>query len=446
MAYAARHTYTTRNKMTGERELRVIKSKWYAFFTDFTGRVKRIPGYKEYDQTVTLAHAMEKQHTDYRLGVGPPPAPIGRRRLKGDAPQLPGTAAAATLPELLAEFKAHMTRKGVSELHLKNVSPRLDKLFAALSRPEQITREHVERFLAEYRIVVNTKDGEVKTRRMSARTRWHYLRIAKQFTKWLADDREALRACPLRKIELPTRIRDADRVRVRRAEGADFLARLVASVRAKGRRVYKFPAEDRVWLYAMAAATGLRAKELSVLIPEDFRLAADPPHVTLPGRYTKNGDDLVLPIDRQTAAGLRAFLAGRPAGEPVWPGSWARHHCAGRVLGRDLDDAGLPRRDARGRTFDFHALRNTYVTAMGRTGAPLGVVQRAARHHDPKLTLNTYTDHRLHEIAAWADQMDLGSAFAPPTPNGAVSAANPHNDDSTQPENTDRPAFVEVDW
>ena len=62
------------------------------------------------------------------------------------------------------------------------------------------------------------------------------------------------------------------------------------------------------------------------------------------------------------------------------------------VFRRDLEKAGIPFLDASGRRADFHALRHTLCTNLGRADVPLPVRMEAMRHSDPKLTTRIYTD------------------------------------------------------
>jgi len=51
-----------------------------------------------------------------------------------------------------------------------------------------------------------------------------------------------------------------------------------------------------------------------------------------------------------------------------------------RILDRDLAAAGIPKRDARGRTVDLHALRHAFGTHLSRSGVAPGTAQAAMRH------------------------------------------------------------------
>ncbi len=70
-----------------------------------------------------------------------------------------------------------------------------------------------------------------------------------------------------------------------------------------------------------------------------------------------------------------------------------------RILDRDLKLAGIPKRDERGRTVDVHAIRHTFGTLLSKGGVFPRTAQAAMRHSDMNLTMNTYTDPKLLDIA-----------------------------------------------
>jgi hypothetical protein len=68
-------------------------------------------------------------------------------------------------------------------------------------------------------------------------------------------------------------------------------------------------------------------------------------------------------------------------------------------------DGFLSYRDSDGRQADFHALRHTYLSRLGRAGVPAKVMQRLARHSTVELTLGRYTHPNVHELAAAVDKL-----------------------------------------
>ena len=113
------------------------------------------------------------------------------------------------------------------------------------------------------------------------------------------------------------------------------------------------------------AVTGYRASELAALVPACFLLDAETPTIELSGEFTKNGKDASQPIPTELVADLRAFLVGLPAGESVWPGTWATR--SADIIRADAEAAGLTL-DVDSRdgllVLDFHSLRGTYATLL----------------------------------------------------------------------------------
>jgi integrase len=70
-----------------------------------------------------------------------------------------------------------------------------------------------------------------------------------------------------------------------------------------------------------------------------------------------------------------------------------------RGFNLDLKAAGIPKRDAQGRTVDVHCLRHTFVTLLARNGVSPSVAQKLMRHSDIRLTMNTYTHLELADTA-----------------------------------------------
>jgi integrase len=66
-----------------------------------------------------------------------------------------------------------------------------------------------------------------------------------------------------------------------------------------------------------------------------------------------------------------------------------------KTFNKDLVAAGLPKKDARDRVLDFHALRMTYITHLRLAGVSLDMAKRLARHSDVRLTEDIYTDFEL---------------------------------------------------
>ena len=65
----------------------------------------------------------------------------------------------------------------------------------------------------------------------------------------------------------------------------------------------------------------------------------------------------------------------------------------------DLRRAGVPYKTDKGQA-DFHALRHTYLSRLGRSGASPKAMQLLARHTTVELTLGRYTHASLFDLAS----------------------------------------------
>jgi hypothetical protein len=93
-------------------------------------------------------------------------------------------------------------------------------------------------------------------------------------------------------------------------------------------------------------------------------------------------------------------MADKPAGEPVWPGTWASHRHGAEMIRIDLTAADVEYEDDRGRVVDFHALRHTFITNLARAGVHPRNAQALARHSTIDLTMNVYTHVDMADLAS----------------------------------------------
>ena len=257
-------------------------------------------------------------------------------------------------------------------------------------------------------------------RGVSVETTNQYLTHVKSFTRWLVKDHRAA-ADPLTHLE--TGNNRLDRRHDRRELTEDELRRLLAAAAQSERTFRGLTGPDRFHLYATACGTGFRASALASLAPEAFDLAAATPTATLAARRNKSRVLKVQPIPADVAELLRGYLRDKPAGLPVWAGTWARDGKGAEMLRGDLDAAGIPYsvEGPDGPLFaDFHALRHTYLTLGGRAGIDLRTLQELAGHSSLALTAR-YSHRRLYDLAGAVDRLPN---FLPAA-DGSACAAQP---------------------
>jgi integrase len=245
---------------------------------------------------------------------------------------------------------------------------------------------------------------ERAVRGASAQTSNYYLSHLKSFCRWLVRERR-MGQSPVAHLQ-PGNER-TDRRHDRRELDADELRRLLTATQDSDDTIRGLSGRDRYHLYATACGTGFRASALASLTPESFDLSGELPAVTLAARHAKNRKTKVQPIPPELADLLRDYLSERPAGQPVWGGTWARDRKGAVLMRHDLATAGIPYvvDGPDGPLFaDFHSLRHSYLTLGGRAGIDLRTLQELAGHSTPILTAR-YSHRRLYDLAGAVEKL-----------------------------------------
>lgn len=112
---------------------------------------------------------------------------------------------------------------------------------------------------------------------------------------------------------------------------------------------------------------------------------------------------------------------------------------------------------------DFHALRHTYLSRLGRSGVSAKAMQKLARHSNVELTIGRYTHTNINDLGSAVQQMTplplttcTGQTTQPNGPNGQSLVAlmvagfpdshsgsvmtaedRPPTNEPVEPENTD---------
>jgi integrase len=469
MAFLFKPTYTTADPETGGR----VKKKarhWYGSYTDGDGVTRRVKLSANKTAAQQMLNELVRRAELEKAGVRDPFADHRKR----------------PLTDHLADWERSLLAGGAGPKHVRQTAACARKLIAGCGfvLPADLSASRVQSFLAGLRSggpAATLDEGKgwytrdelagllgvrpsavpslVKRHRLAAagngkarrfprataeallalRARGHgpktanqYLAAIKQFARWLVLDRRAPDNPIAHLAGANTR---TDRRRNRRPLTAAELAALLRAAGESPETVRGLAGTDRAVLYAVASATGFRAGELASLTPAAFDLDATPPAVTLAGEHAKNGRTAVQPLPPHLAADLRPYLAGRPAGAPVWPGTW--HEKGADVIRVDLDAAGIPYavdgHDGR-RYADFHSLRHTFISLLDRTGATLKEAMQLARHSDPKLTMAVYGRAHLHDLGAAVGRLPAltGPKAEPGAATGTTGACTPACTDLVQ--------------
>jgi integrase len=349
-----------------------------------------------------------------------------------------------TLTEHAADFHNRHRKRKPTEEYAKLAAGRLTSIlnecgFVSLT---DIQAEHAADAVKVFLDKLQDGTVQVATRRgqhRSVKSANEYLAIVKSFTRWLHSKGRiaADRLADMEKLER----KDADIRHGRRDLSPDELGLLLDATLASRRVKYNLDGADRYHLYLTAASTGFRVSELASMTPESFDLDGDTPTATVQAGCTKNREQAVQPLPASVATALRGYLEAKPAGVAVWPaGCWPVH--ASIMIRRDLEAARtawlslspnaaerakrerssfLSYRDASGRHADFHALRHTFITMVGKLGVSAKEHQELARHSTYALT-GKYTHSKFYDCAAAVQGLPIQLSGGPSIEAGAVRA------------------------
>ncbi len=391
--------------------------KYSVEFRDHLDTVRRLVAFTDRQQSKALAERIEKLITWRKLG-GTPDVTLQNWMAVLNAELLAKLAEWALVPEELLSrdkplvdrleaFIKNLTAQKKSQDHCSLLKTRIGRILddCKFSFARDINEEAIQ-----------NKLGQWQTAGMSQQTVNHYVRAIKQFTKWM----KRHKYIPENPIEeLAGGNPAADRRLERRELTGAEITLLLLTTRARPVRS-NLTGDQRAMLYTVALGTGLRAKECASLTARSFDLNSDPCTVNIGASDEKARRGADLPIPAHLVAKLREWLPTCAAG-PLWPGKWAAYKQAGKFMKADLEATrkawlleaeGHPEELARrtesdfllefdhdGKVADFHSLRHTYLSRLGRSGAPAKVMQMLARHSTVELTLTRYTHANLVDLA-----------------------------------------------
>lgn len=375
--------------------------RWYVEVT-VLGRMRRMAAFTDKTATAQLGQRVERLAEHVEAGSTPPSdlarwidglsARVRAKLTNWGLLDKRRAAMGQTLDELLDLWRASILDRGRTEQHADLSRRRSRAVLDGIGASQwgEIAAEPVEQHLADRR-----RAG------LSAQSSNHMLTALRGFTRWMVRTGRAT-ADPLARVE--TLNVAIDRRRVRRALTRDEARRLVEAAERSAETVDCLDGETRALVYRIALGTGLRRAELARLRVGDFDLARQ--EVALRASATKSRRAVTLPLPEWLCTELAERLAELPADRPALP--LRRNWRSDRVIGADLDAAGIARTDERGRVVDFHALRATYISWIAARNAQ-AVAQALARHSSGRLTQEVYTDLPAEQRAAVAGLPDLRS-------------------------------------
>ena len=348
---------------------------------------------------------------------------------------------ATPLADHINAFLDHLKAKGVHSTRIHYARGRLNRIAGDCSATKLA---HLSAAMLERWLHTTAEAG------MSAPTRNEYRAEIVGFGNWCvrtgrlasnpldtvpradanADCRRKRRALTedelIRLLDVARRRPLAEAMTIRRGKRKGELA---AKVRDDVRQELERLGRERALIYKTLVLTGLRRGELASLTVGQLELDGPLPSIVLDAADEKNREGSTLPLRSDLAADLAAWVkeleqrcrgdAGDSDGPLCLPMTEAPAasrlpadtplftvpKALVKILDRDLTMAGIDKRDERGRTIDVHAMRHTFGTLLSKGGVAPRTAQAAMRHSTIDLTMNTYTDPKLLDVAGALDAL-----------------------------------------
>lgn len=245
--------------------------------------------------------------------------------------------------------------------------------------------------------------------------------VLRRFGKWLMGAR-MLSYDPFALLRKPSAKTDPKRRRRRALKPREVLNLLRATLArplglAQGSRVRQ-GVSDHEWLklrrqgrvrafvYRLVCETGLRRSEVRRIRIKDVSL--EEAKIWIPAVVAKARREQYVVLNSRICRRIAAYLRTLKGcnretplfeiGRTITKKGKQKSRSAvpeKRTFEADLEAAGIPKFDERGRVVDFHALRKSFVSHLRMNGVRLDLAQRLARHSDIRLTDEIYTDEDM---------------------------------------------------
>jgi len=256
------------------------------------------------------------------------------------------------------------------------------------------TRNRLKKIVADCRFyyfrditksAIEIYSGKLKKDGYSNTSRGHYLDTLKTFLNWAEQDQRIVKN-PIAKLGKPDRDSELKGVLT-----PEQFVHLIKTTFEKNVIIGRTTGQERAVLYILAGTTGLRRKELLSLAWDDINLLADNSYVRVKASAAKNDKEAKQPIPAFVVSLLTALkTATRPKLSDRVFVSFGRWINTAGLIRQDLAAAEIDLIDKDGNEIYFHSLRNSYISFLANSNTPPKVVQKLARHSDPRLTFNTY--------------------------------------------------------
>jgi integrase len=280
------------------------------------------------------------------------------------------------LAEHIKDYGRILEVKGYSTDYVRRMKNRLKKIIedCRFTYFRDITKSSAELYIGKLR-----NEGKNDT------TIGHYIDCLKTFLNWAEIDGRILRN-PIAQIEKPAR--DSKKKGILTPE--QFIS-LIKKTFENNTLIGNISGQDRAMLYVLAGTTGLRRNELLNLTWNDINLSDDNAFVRVRACIAKNGKEAFQPLPPIAVNLLTALNAHiKPQDTDRVFAAFDMAINTAELIQTDLKTAEIDLIDKDGNEICFHSLRNSYISWLANSQTPAKVVQKLARHSDPRLTFNTY--------------------------------------------------------
>jgi integrase len=405
------------------KRCRVETRDYYARIRDSLGRQRRVPlGVTDQEAARQLRAKLQREADQKKAGLLDEYAESRRRPLVGSMKELPKCkhqrdrfgriirlSSELAWEQLkramegshLGDFEVHLRATDRSETHIRETIRvvRRAAIACGFQFVDDLEAGKLDRYL------VNLIDAN-----KSRRTRNGALKALRSMVSWMIRT-DRLGRDPFRGISTVNEEADPNR-RHRRALTPKELAKVVQAAEQSSETIEGVAGPTRAMLYLVAAATGLRRKELSELERRHLSLAANP-YVHIPAASTKaKRDDHPIPLHPFVAERLRAWLSSRQIlkSDRIFDLTTdsGRLRKTSKMMKGDCEAAGVPYLGDIG-VADFHSHRVAFITQLCRTCSDFSTIVDLARHRDPKLTAKVYDRVRLENRTAAIGSLPMPS-------------------------------------
>ena len=366
--------------------IRKHAKKWYVDFADHLQIRHRIPAFEDKRQSEALGRNIEKlvnhlvsgEDLDRKLEIWLNCLPTRLLEQLAQWGLISGQRSERMKPLSghINDYIEVLRSRKHSNDYVNRMEMRINKIADAcnFNNFRDITKSSVELYL-----------GKLEVQGLGATTRGHYLDAFKTFMNWAKEDCRIIRN-PLK--DLSKKERDSKQKGILRPE--QFI-KLIQTTVEKDIIIQNTAGPDRAVLYFLAGASGLRRRELLSLRWDSLHAKAKTPYILAKADTTKNSKEARQPIPQALADILSNIQLMRQArgNERMFEG-FAMSINTAKLIREDLKTAGINLFDKDGNEIVFHSLRNSYISFLANEGVPAKVIQKLARHSDPRLTFNTY--------------------------------------------------------